>query len=410
MTKRNGTLGAFGLNKVEGWISLITSAWALWTPSAARAELELGGSISSAAHYSNNPFLLDGADVDAGSIGVVIAPTLTAKTKRGSVRLAASIDFDKYTRLYGTEDSYSVDTTAQENVSAKMSFRGRAGFSSSVQGRNLIGRVDQNGDPGVNIILPGDDITLNGQRQRRRTLTGGLGFDWKPTSRQTITFDTGAAFTRYPNATFAQDYDYFVSRVSYLQKVSPTVSVGVAADIARTNYDQTSLGDARIYGLQGNLALRLGSLWQLSVGAGASVSRIRQIVGTNSSVSGTGSANLCRKDEKSSFCAFASRSVSPSAIGSVRPLTSIGANYAVRLSQRSSVNAYAGYSRFSGNIPLAASSNGSFSSGITYSNRLNRRLRGTVSFGYADTFRNVVRRESNPSVSLGLSFDLGNVR
>ena len=202
--------------------------------------------------------------------------------------------------------------------------------------------------------------------------------------------------------------------LGYSRILNSRTSVGINVGLSRSDYRRTALGDATTISPQLTFSTKFGAALSLTASLGVSHSNITGPVGKYSQNSASGSLSLCNAGSASKFCFFASRSVQPTSFGgTVRPQTSVGANYSLRLDAKSSIDATANYSR-SGqvnqtNIPT----NGSFDYGqasLNYSRRLSQRLHGNLTASFADSYRDPTPRKANMTVGFGLSYAFGDMR
>ncbi|MEQ1547086.1 MAG: hypothetical protein ABL918_00390 [Chakrabartia sp.] len=394
--------------KFEQLASAFVAIWAVASAGSAQADVVLGGEASVRTQLSNNPYLLTGTNTDAGSVTVTLAPSLTAQDGTNRFKLSGRVQHTEFTRRYKATDGYSIASNLSRPLSPKLSFGANLGFDSSVIGANELLTFADNGSVGggVGIPLP-DDVTLNGLRQRRQTFNGDIGFEYKASARDQWQFGSAFAMARYPSGSGAQEYDYSSARLGYARKLNGNTSIGLTTSIARSDYRQTNFGDATTISPQVTLTTKLGARWSLTGSAGVSFTSTRDLVGKSTQTGMSGAVNICHISDRDRFCAFASRAVQPTSLGGVRPQTSAGMSYNVRLTERSDISANASYSRSSNSIIGNAQSVDYGRTNITYSNRLSQKIKGFVSIGYADSFRDTVNRRSNAEVSAGISYALG---
>jgi hypothetical protein len=417
MTLVAQNIARFRPRKFEELASTFVAIWAATSSSSGHAEAVLSGDASVRTQYSNNPYLLTGADTDAGSVTVALAPSISTSDGTNRFKLSGRVQHTEFTRRYKATDGYSVTSNLVRPLSARLSFGANIGFDSSVVGANeLLTFVDNGtgsggiggGGVGGGIITPlPDDITLNGLRQRRQTLNGDIGFDYKASARDQWQFGSAFAMTRYPSGSTAQEYDYASAKIAYARKLNTNTSVGLTTSIGKSDYRRTIIGDATTISPQLTLTTKLGARWSLTASAGASFTSTKDAIGKSSQTGLSGAVNICNITDRNRFCAFATRSVQPTSLGGVRPQTSAGISYNVRLTTRSDISANASYSRSGNAIGGTAQSVDYGRSNITYSNRLSQKIKGFVSVGYADSFRDTVSRSNNAEISFGVSYALG---
>ena len=191
-------------------------------------------------------------------------------------------------------------------------------------------------------------------------------------------------------------------------------SVGINLSVSRADYQRTSLGDATTFSPQATINTKFGASWSLNASLGISHSKIRGFIGSSGQNSASGQFNLCNASNRGKFCLFLSRSIQPTSFGSsVRPQTSAGLSYNLRLDTKSTIDASANFTR-SGQIGIntivTSRSVDYAQASLTYSRRISQRLNGFVTGTYADSYRDPILRKANANFSLGISYAFGDMR
>jgi hypothetical protein len=288
------------------------------------------------------------------------------------------------------------------------------GYNSSIVDANgllTFGTNPTNG--GLFPPLPGD-IAFNGLRQRREAINGGVGLSYTASARDSVQTQGGFSIVRFASGSTATDYDSSNGSIGYNRLLNSRTSVGFNVSISRADYRRTSLGDATTISPQATFSTKFGASWSLTASLGVSHSRISGLVGKSGQDSAAGRLTLCNVTSRAKFCLHGSRSVQPTSFGSsVRPQTSVGASYNLRLDSTSTIDVNANVTRSGqinqGNIVTGGSADYGQAS-LTYSRRISQRFRGNMTASYADSFRDPVRRKANSSLNIGISYAFGDMR
>lgn len=414
MKKLSHALSRQALLRFEQAASCVVLAWAALAPSTADAETRASINTSVKAEIASNPYLLSGPKTSSASATVSVTPSLKFTDGTQTVTLRGDYRHSEYSRRYRSNNDFGASASLAQQLTPRLAYNASFGYDSSVVGANDLLTFGTNPGTGVAFPpLPGD-IAINGLRQRRQAINGGMSLDYTASPRDQFTAQGGFSIVRFPVTSTASEYNNASGSIGYSRVINSKTSVGLDVSLSRADYRRTPLGDATTISPQATFKTRFGASWSLSASLGVSHSRISDIVGKTTQNSAAGSLNLCNATTRGKFCLFASRSVQPTSFGStVRPQTSVGLSYNVRLDAKSTIDASANYSR-SGQI-----SQGSIITGgtvdygrasLTYSRRLSQRIQGYVTADYADSYRDPTPRKANAAVSIGVSFALGDNR
>ena len=401
-------------SRLEHAASGIVAICAIFAPEAAQAETRAWINTSLNVEIATNPYLQSGARTSASSGVVSVSPGIKYLDSVKTITLAGDYRHREFSRRYSPSDDYSINASLVQKLSPRLDYNANAGINSSVVGANdllTFGANPING--GLFPPLPGD-IAFNGLRQRRQSIVGSAGFNYTADSRNNVQMQGGFSIVRFPNGSTASEYNNANGSFGYNRIFNSRTSIGLNVSISRANYLRTSLGDATTISPQATFSTKFGATWSLTASLGISHSRVSGLVGKTGQDSAAGRLNLCNVANRAKFCLFASRSVQPTSFGStVRPQTSVGASYNLRLDSKSTVDVNAAFSRSGqisqGNIVTGGSADYGQAS-LTYSRRLSQKLQGFLTASYADSYNDPLPRKANSSLNLGISYAFGDVR
>lgn len=400
--------------------------------------------------YERNPFLIDtNQDTGAASAQIDLRPQVSITDTRANGLIQGFYNRTQYFSKYGGNDNAGVAANANYQISPRLALNTSAGFSTGIIGngngfglvQNAVSTVVPGIDgtavttPGVlpvasnpvvgngsflpggsvlNPTVPGSDVGLIGLRQRRNTLNASTGVTYQPTARSTWSANVFGERTTYPgqrNAQFLQDFTTYGGSLGYNRRVTEALSIGLRGSVTRADY-QTQ-GNSTFYSPQGTLTYRLSQRLTFDLSLGASFTNASGPFGPDrNSTIFSGSANLCRSDELTSYCLFASRSPGISGFAGTNTTTSIGGSYSRRVGEYSTLTASASYVRsdFTSrlvNTPFVIGDQDSWSVSGTYTRRLSQRLSAIATAQYRDAaFANFSPR-ADISGRAGLSVSLG---
>ena len=402
------------ISGLEHAASGIVVAWAIFAPGSAQAETRAWINTSLNAEIATNPYLQSGANTSASSGTVSVSPGVKFIDSVKTMSLTGDYRHREFSRRYRSSDDYSVNASIVQKLSPRLGYNADLGINSSVVGANdllTFGANPTNG--GLFPPLPGD-IALNGLRQRRQAINGSVGLNYTANSRDSLQTQGGFSIVRFPAGSTAAEYDNANGSIGYNRILNSRTSVGLNVSISRADYQRTRLGDATTISPQVTFSTKFGSSWSLSASLGVSHSTVSGLVGKSGQDSAAGRLTLCNVTSRAKFCLLGSRSVQPTSFGStVRPQTSVGISYNVRLDSKSTVDVNANLSRSGqisqGNIVTGGSADYGQAS-LTYSRRVSQRFQGFLTASYADSYHDPLPRKANSSLSLGISYAFGDMR
>ncbi|MBP7135463.1 MAG: hypothetical protein KBA57_03775 [Sphingomonadaceae bacterium] len=399
---------------VEKAASGFVIAWALLGCVSAHAETRASINTSIAGQVESNPYLLSGPNTSAASAVVTVSPGVKFLDGSKTIGIGATYRRSEYSRRYSSNNDISANASISQKLSPRLDYNADLGFNSAIVGANDLLTFGAN-PPGGGAFppLPGD-IAITGLRQRRQSFTGGLGLGYTASARDSFQVQGGFSLVRYPSGSVASEYDSTSGSFGYSRILNSRTSVGFNVGVSLADYRKTTIGDATTISPQLTFSTKFGAAWSASASLGVSHSKITGPLGKYTQNSASGNFNLCNTASTGKFCLFARRSVQPTSFGvTVRPQTSIGASYNVRLDVKSSIDASANFSRSGQISQVTLPSNGSVDYGqanLRYSRRLSQRLQGNLTASYADSYRDTIPRKANMMFGFGLSYAFGDMR
>lgn len=405
----------------ETGIAAVLSIWALANAGVAHAETTVSAEASLRAQVASNPYLASGEDTAAASATVSFTPALLSGDGVTEFRLTGRVVHTEFSRRYRGSTTYGGTAAVSHKFSSNFEMKSQGSFDSQVVGAEDILVATPNGlgpdglSPGglsgigVPPFVPGD-TSLDGLQRRRSFLTGDVDFRYRANSRDMIDFGASFGVIKYIGSALAQDSNIIGYRLGYGRKLSDRMTVGFTASGSHVDYRQRTLGDARTYSGQVTLTTQFDARWSLTASVGPSFASIRGPLGRIKQTTAGGSLNLCNGDKIARTCVFLSRAYQPSSLGGIRPLTNWGTSYSRRLTPRSDILASASFGKAEQVTIGGTRSNGYGRADLSYNRRLTEKLKGYISGGYSDSFRDVVGRKPNAQLSMGITYMFGNRR
>lgn len=427
----------------RGLLILCAGAAAVVPGLASADETRASADVSAGVGYSNNPF----TGTDAGGSGssgsvfgqVGISPEIRILNERRVIAVGGDLFYQDYFNDYRSTASYQAHADYSDRLTESTSVHARLGYLSARLGTLGFGglgglaggtldpvvgppNLDPTGagagaglaNPTVGVpLLPGADVGAFGAGQRQRTLTANADFSSALSSRDTLTgsaFYLNSSYGRSPNATLfgtLGDYDGYGSTLGVRRTLSEFTSVGIQGSVSSYNYD-ASQGDTRVYSLQGTVSTRLNQFWSLDASLGASYQDQQR--GDNGTTL-SGSANLCRRGERTNTCILVARSVVPTGFAGTQTQTSAGLSWQMQVGELDNLSLGASYVDLSGgNSNLGALDDQYALANAGYTRSLGQRLRLSPSIFYRKVFGGSIRRDDDYGGQVSLSYRLGDLR
>ena len=369
--------------------------------------------VSAGVAVGTNPYLQGGDNTSGVSAFFEVAPMLTYEDEVSSLTLRGRARIQPYLERYSADDALSLDLNVTRKLSDRLSVRGAAGFQtnrSSAQDILLDRQISLTPVIGLNPLL--SDISFIGQRTRTTSLNAQVGATWRPSEIEQGDVDVGTGVQRFGRRDLA-DYRYANQQFRYSRSISERTSLTAAVGFSEVDYLGRRAGDAFIVSPRIGIEQQIQQSWRLSASAGLSQTRIRRIddrYSTRNTIALQGS--LCQDRARGRLCFNADRSSQPTALGDVRSVTTVGAAFTQRLSDRDELLVNANYSRTSeprlgGRGGGAASFAGA---SAEFTRKLNDRFSWFAGASFADIYQTNNPRRANYQARAGIRYRFGDVR
>lgn len=396
---------------------LLAAYWSI-LPHAARAQAEqprINVDISVGGVADSNPFLLTNGD-SAASVTVKIEPKVIWEDENSSAIIDSSFRLSQYTNELGSDEAARIGAQAQKQLDERTSISVRAGFQSSrstLQDSFFLDPGDPFG-PGFVPEIPLTDVTIAGRRARVNTYDASAGIDHILGPADSISFSVATSYSKFGN-NVGSDFRSGFGNLQYSRRLSERTVVNASVNAGVVDYLGGDTGDATIispqFGIQHSLSERLS----LNASAGVSYTEIDQGVGTRRNDAYiSGQISLCDRGVSSSFCASASRSAQPTALGGISAVTNLAINYDLKVSLKDRVSISGRYSRTdrSSNITFASGRGKSQVYGVqaVYSRYINDRLSFDIMPSFTKIYEPLIERDPNFSIIASVRLRLGKLR
>lgn len=322
-------------------------------PEFALAKESLTVDLSAGAEASTNPFLETGGSRGAVGGNAGIDAHYRIESQRTTVDLGAGAGASTYFNGRGTD--YNANTSAslthQVSQTATVQLIGHYGYSRS-SGRNYLlpsgnpSVFDAAGvvpvPPATPVVTPplsgplAPDVTVVGRRVAQQTFGGAISVDLRTSARSSLSLSAGGDRLTY-NDPLLSDYTILSQAAAYTHRVSESTQVSAQGKVHEVKYANGER-DTIVTPMVG-VRRQLTPIWDLAVYAGASILRSRLPDGTRlHSSSLAASITACGKYVRRKICLDAQRQQLPSAVGGVRPVTTVRASYYERVNEKDSAS------------------------------------------------------------------------
>lgn len=318
----------------------------LWIAPAAAQTVETSATVDVTAGGSSNPFLLTRSDPSSGYAQVNVDPQVRLVDGSTTAILDAFYRRTQYFRLYDATDAYGATLSANGQLSARMTVRTIASYTSSIVGENgLDARTGPTTPtPGAGSIpIDPTDISLIGLRTRDDTWSITSGFDWQNSARDFVSFNAAATGTKYGTTSLPESRAILLSG-SYARAMTERTRIGVSMQGQWQDFGGDG-NNSTIFQPRATLSTQLASRWTFNGGIGALIINSRTLGISQYSVGVSGEADLCRQGEKDNFCLQAFRDADASAFGSINKRFGVVLSYSYRLTEKDKVQVSGNYTR-----------------------------------------------------------------
>ncbi|WP_156460606.1 hypothetical protein [Sphingomonas sp. Leaf339] len=392
--------------------------------------------------YSTNPFLGDDQP-GAGSTQVDIRPSLLLIDGVNQATISGNYNRSDYFSRYGSNDGYGIGVNAGTQLNPRASLGLSASYDSSILGNNggfNIPNVSTITTPTAGIttgttvttpvatapilttpVVVGPDLTgvngdvgLIGLRQRRNQLSAQLNGSYALSSRSSANLGIFGSRATYPGGNVVPGSNSLVSNnksyganFGYSRTLSEVSSGGFQISASKVDYSRGL--SSQIYTPRLTYSRTLSEIWSFNAAVGAGIVK-DSLNGTSTSLSVEGS--VCRQGERGSGCLSVSRVPGATGLGGVTVQNQVSLSYSQRLSEVLNIGVNGSYNHTNNGIVstgtslLNAGSQDLFSSDVSLSRALGRRLSAVGSVGYRYV-NGVYASGSDLSARLGLSVSIG---
>lgn len=381
------------------------------------ANPSVGATVSAEGGYSTRARGGGGGSQSRGSAHAQLEfrPYLTYELPRTTINASGSVRHSQY--FSGSEDT--TDYTARLAVASKLSPRANLRLGASLSRANVNNillrpnEVTVPDDPELPPVI--DPTIIADQNATRTSFRGDAGLGLVLSPRDQLNISGSAGGVRYSRLTTTgpgrlREYDSYQGSLGYQRAVNASLSVGAQFSVSRNDYIGGTFGDSTQYSPAATASISLDPRWRLNANVGATFVRGTNALGRVNNSGLSGGASLCRKGDLSRLCVTGNYGYSPSSVNGVARTLSLGGDYSSKLSERTSFNVRAGYSRASEVQTFGSRKFDQFSAGGGVSHQLTRRLSIFGSASYATVNDNLTQRPDNVSIGAGLRLSLGESR
>jgi hypothetical protein len=371
------------------------------------ADTRAGLDLSTSAKVATNPFL-EPVHFTSFAGSASVDPWLQIKDPQSLVELRGNFTVDAYTQHYGTDTSGDAQLNASKQLSPYVGISGAAAYRTAITGIHtllLTGNTSATtAQPVPTTPLP--DVTLSGLRTRSKTFDGHLGFDLKPSSRDTLNFYFGASLARY-NDINTSDYNYYSAGLTYAHALSAHTSLQAIVVVAKSDYLRTRAGDGTIVTPQVGIEHQFSPTLTFGFSGGASISQSHRADGSlENFTSFSGQAHLCNRGERTTLCLNAARMAQPTANNRVSAVTSVSGVYSNQFSLKDFVSLTMQYSK-NDNPGIQFGASQFYGMTASETHNFTRRFAGFISPSFSKITGNFTSAQSNFQVDVGLRFRFG---
>lgn len=368
--------------------------------------------VSLGTEVATNPYLESGEQEASVAATAEVRPRLIYDTSVTRFELQAFARGSAFADNYGFGDDYGAAVSVLHRATSQLSLSADAGVTSTDSPRHSLWLQDDEGavpEGPVLPELPGDDVTVLGQRGRSTAISGGVGLDYAASARDTVGV-SGNFQKSFLSHAGARDYRVLGANGWYQRVVDERTSIGAVVGYSSYDYEDPAAPDAESLSVLGSFTLQLAEAWSLNGTAGVERTRIEDsaLADSSTSTSFSGNANLCRSDSRESFCVAYQRGTRPTAYAGVRNSDSVTVSYRLRASERGAVSIGGSYSRDSGLVSDMAIANSRLI-GVRggYEHRFNQRFSAYVDAALDRLYRGGVALDPRARVGAGIRYAFG---
>lgn len=374
--------------------------------SPALAETTFGGVAALNGGYGSNPRLLTQAS--GGSTATVIAsisPVVTIAAPRTTVVAGGDVRYTHYSTLYKDQTDYSSRLSLTHLLSPSSSFLLGGRYA-----RRTLTAIDALAVPDGE-LPPDPSLFINGGRKVEE-MGANTSVSARLDANLSLEAHADASQTRYLNSTpdlLSTNLASYGAGFSVTRQVNGRLGLGGGLDVRKTHYLQSLYGDGRQVTPSVIANYVFSSGLKLSANAGVTfikIDGVGPIPGRNSTTL-SGRISFCRTRPRSTLCASANRTVSPTTFSGASTITAVNANYNYQTSPHGSVTLTVNYSQSKALTSVASKDYSYIGGDVSYQHQLMRRLSAVAKAQYVDPINSNVARKASFYGSIGISYRLG---
>jgi len=393
--------------------SLLASATACLLPPSAQAQSRATLDVSAGATAASNPYLFNGGDTAAVGASIDFAPSLSAKTDDTSINFEGNLSLEKYLGRYGTDESISLKGGAERQINERTTVSANIDFrsSKSASRRFFNGPDIANLGPGQFPDSSQIDPTLANLAGRTSRLEVDASLHHALSLESSLTVSAGLGLTRVTSAEGA-DYRDSNASVAYNRRLSETTSAVVTVAGGYADYLGQRAGDGPFVTPLVGLEHQFTSSLDFEAQVGASIAAIQSVAGgRQTTVVWAGKFDLCEREPKTTTCLTGSRSTTPTSLGGLTTVSSVGLSYSHSFGTTSSGSLSATYARSDRPSSLVLNGTSSRSeladASATYRRKIGQRISGFVTPSFTSIKDELSGRRNNYQVLLGVTYNFG---
>ncbi len=369
----------------------------------ARTDFAVDGSATTG--IATDPFSIGGLNTQSALATIAVAPEITITEAKGNVRVAGRLARTAYARRYGPSDDFGASVAGNWRLSRVVKFGVSGSFTSAIVGTSALDLVGQSAGAigGAQI----DGVALIGSRTRQTRYDVSTTVTYSPNSRERLTVTPFASATRLSGASAGRDYADYGASVTYDNQLTSRIQAATSLHLSRFECRGARPCSATTVRSDAGGSIQFDAFWSLAARAGLSLTRSNENGQTRSRASFAGSADLCRKDSRRSYCLSVTRSDEPSVLGGVRTFEAIVAHSSFMLSPRNTLRIEASQSRvLARDIGIGETIDQSRVR-VGFEKQFTRKLRASFDTGYLASSGTTFGRRSNFDLGLTLSYRFG---
>ena len=353
---------------------------AMALPTAAIAQTQSHVDLTGTAGYSQNPFLLQGAD---GSFfgRISAAGYHSIRGERGETDLSGYVENTTYLKDYGSKQIFDLHASTRYQVSELVEMFANAQFSGDIGGQlinrfNTVPNAPPPPEPGGVEPPPGDSFDANVLNLNRRQyrLVGQAGATLTLSARDTLTVAGSGQYVFFSKDSDDLNYSVVTGTVAWQREFSERTTGGAQMSVQRANYPGPD-HNSTVFNPQLTLHTLLSGGWEANVAGGLSVVHRNSETGDDKSVNPSADFEICRTTESQRYCGRGSYSTQTASTQEALQTTTAGIDYFNRLDLKNTIQARLGYIHYSGgNFGTEVTGTNYYTGGMSFSHKFSDRF------------------------------------